>query len=132
MANLDKLLRKIEKNKETENQTTTYSLVIGGETYEVSTMTRKEKQEFVYAQGGGSGNTTAGDIAKLMKPYIYKALNLKELAVKAKDEGYISSYYDVVDALFEPTEVLQISNFIMEINNINEDIAKEEIEDIKK
>ena len=49
MTNLDKLLKKIEKNYETSEATTTKEFTIGGETYEVRTMTRKEKSEFLYS-----------------------------------------------------------------------------------
>lgn len=132
MANLDKLLRKIEQNKETENNTKTYPLEIAGEKFEVKTMTRKEKRDFVYAQEAGSANMTAGDIVKKMKPFVYKSLNLSELAVKAKDEGYIKNYYDVVEALFEPEEILEIISFITTINGISGDVINEEIEEIKK
>lgn len=132
MANLDKLLRKIEKNKETENEVKKYPLTIGGESFEVSTMTRQEKRDFVYAQEAGTSKMTAGDIVKKMKPFIYRALNLKELAVKAKEEGYITSYYDVVEALFEPDEILEILAFIMEINKISGDTIKDEVDEIKK
>lgn len=132
MANLDKLLRKIEQNKETENNTKTYPLEIAGEKFEVKTMTRKEKRDFVYAQEAGSANMTAGDIVKKMKPFVYKSLNLSELAVKAKDEGYIKNYYDVVEALFDPEEILEIISFITTINGISGDVINEEIEEIKK
>ena len=106
MANLDKLLRKIEQNKETENATKVYQLEIGGETFDVRTMTRKERREFIYAQDANSDKISADDLVKKMKPFIYKALNLAQLAEKAKDEGYIKSYYDVIDALFEATSAL--------------------------
>ena len=132
MANLDKLLRKIEKNKETENETKTYPLEIAGETFDVRTMTRKERQDFIYAQDANSGNMTAGDLIKKMKPFIYKSLDMAQLATKAKDAGYIKSYYDVVEELFEPTEIFEIIAFIMKINNITGEEPKEELEEIKK
>lgn len=132
MANLDKLLRKIEKNKETENETKTFPLTIAGETFDVRTMTRKERQDFIYAQDANSGNMTAGDLIKKMKPFIYKSLDMAQLATKAKDAGYIKSYYDVVEALFEPNELLEIINFIIEINNITGEDVKGDIEEIKK
>lgn len=132
MANLDKLLRKIEKNKETENETKTYPLEIAGETFDVRTMTRKERQDFIYAQDANSGNMTAGDLIKKMKPFIYKSLDMAQLATRAKDAGYIKSYYDVVEALFEPNELLEIINFIIEINNITGEDVKGDIEEIKK
>ena len=132
MANLDKLLKKIEKNKETANDVKTFPLTIGDDTFDVKTMTRSEKREFIYAQEAGKANMTAGDIIKKMKPFIYKALNLKDLAVKAKDAGYINSYYDVVEALFEPEQLIEIIAFITEINNISEKDITEDIEDTKK
>lgn len=132
MANLDKLLRKIEKNKETENDIKTYPLEIAGETFNVRTMTRKERREFIYAQDANSAKMNAGELIKKMKPFIYKALDLAQLAEKAKDAEYIKSYYDVVEALFEPTEILEIINFIMSINNISGEDVEGDIEEIKK
>lgn len=132
MANLDKLLKKIEKNKETENDVKIHPLTIGDDTFEVKTMTRSEKRNFIYAQEAGKSNMTAGDIVKKMKPFVYNALNLKELAVKAKDAGYINSYYDVVEALFEPEQIIEIIAFITEINNITDKEVLTDIDDTKK
>lgn len=132
MTNLDKLLKKIEQNKETENEVKTYPLQIAGEKFEVKTMTRKEKRDFVYAQDAGSAKLTAGDIVKRMKPFIYRSLDLAALAEKAKDAGYIKSYYDVVEALFEPEEIMEIISFITTINNLGNDGMEAEIEEVKK
>jgi hypothetical protein len=132
MANLDKLLRKIELNKEKENEVKTFPLTIGEETFDVKSMTRSEKRQFIYAQETGKSSMTAGDIVKKMKPFIYKALDLKELAVKAKDAGFIQSYYDVVEALFEPEQIIEIIAFITEINGISEKVVEDELEDLKK
>lgn len=132
MANLDKLLKKIEKNKETENDVKIHPLTIGDDTFEVKTMTRSEKRNFIYAQEAGKSNMTAGDIVKKMKPFVYNALNLKELAVKAKDAGYINYYYDVVEALFEPEQIIEIIAFITEINNITDKEVLTDIDDTKK
>jgi hypothetical protein len=132
MANLDKLLKKIEQNKDTENDVKTYPLEIAGEKFEVKTMTRKEKRDFVYAQEAGGAHLTAGDIVKKMKPFIYKSLDLAQLATKAKDAGFIKSYYDVVEALFEPDEIMEIISFITTINGLANETMDEEISDIKK
>lgn len=132
MANLDKLLKKIEKNKETENDVKVHQLTIGDDTFDVKTMTRSEKRNFIYAQEAGKTNMTAGDIIKKMKPFVYKALDLKELAVKAKDAGFINSYHDVVEALFEPEQIIEIIAFITEINNISERDIEEDVEETKK
>lgn len=131
MANLDKLLRKIEKNKETENEVKTYPLEIGGEKFEVKTMTRKQRRDFVYAQDANQ-NLKADEMVKRMKPFIYSALDLAPLAERAKAEGLINAYYDVIEALFEPTEIFEIIAFIIKINNITGDEALEELENIKK
>lgn len=132
MTNLDKLLRKIEQNKDTENDVKTFPFTIAGEEFEVKTMTRKEKRDFVYAQEAGGANMTAGDIVKKMKPFIYKSLDLAPLATKAKDEGLIKSYYDVVEALFEPEQILEIISFITTINGIVGENLNGEIEELKK
>ena len=132
MANLDKLLRKIEKNKETENEVKTYPLEIAGETFEVKTMTRKQRRDFIYAQDATNQSIKADELVKRMKPFIYNALGLSTLAEKAKAEGLINSYYDVIEALFEPTEIFEIIAFIMKINNISGDEPAEELEEIKK
>lgn len=132
MANLDKLLKQIEKNKETENEVTTHQLTIAGETFDVKTMTRKEKRDFVYAQETNTKNMTAGDIVRKMKPFVYRALDLASLAAKAKEAGYINSYYDVVEALFEPEQIIEIIGFITDINGISEQVVTEDVEEIKK
>ena len=133
MANLDRLLKRIEQNKDNAEKTTTYQLTIAGETFEVRTMTRAEKREFIYAQETNQSSMTAGDIVKKMKRFIYNSLNLKELAVKAKDAGLIVAYYDVIEALFEPEQIIEIIAFITEINGITaSDVVEEGFEDIKK
>ena len=132
MANLDKLLKKIELNKDNAEKTTTHELKIGGEVFEVRTMTRAEKRDFVYTQDTNTGTMTAGDIVKKMKKFIYNCLNLKELAVKAKEAGLINSYYDVIEALFEPEQIIEIIAFITEINGITANDAIEGIDDLKK
>lgn len=132
MANLDKLLKQIEKNKATENEIKTYPLTIAGETFDVKTMTRKEKRNFIYTQETSTKNMTAGDIVKKMKPFVYSALDLAPLAARAKDAGYINSYYDVVEALFEPEQIIEIIGFLSDINDISEKDATEEIEALKK
>ncbi len=132
MANLDKLLRKIERNKENAEKTTIHQLTIDGETFDVRTMTRAEKREFIYAQETGKSTMTAGDIVKKMKKFIYNSLNLKELAVKAQEEGLIKSYYDVIEAVFEPEQIIEIIAFITEINGITSQVVEDELEEIKK
>ena len=67
-----------------------------------------------------------------MKRFIYNSLNLKELAVKAKDAGLITAYYDVIEALFEPEQIIEIIAFITEINGITATVVEDELEELKK
>ena len=133
MANLDKLLRKIEKVYENNEQTEFKEYKIGGEIYEVRTMTRKEKSEILYSLKAAQGGYNVGDLVKLMIKPIYNCFNLKDLAVKAKDAGYIKNYYDVVEMVFEPVELLEIVDFMFKSNGLDlTSAAIEEITDIKK
>ena len=133
MANLDKLLRKIEKVYENNEQTEFKEYKIGGEIYEVRTMTRKEKSEILYSLKAAQGGYNVGDLVKLMIKPIYNCFNLKDLAVKSKDAGYIKTYYEVVEMLFEPVELLEIVDFMFKSNGLDlTNAAMEEITEIKK
>ena len=132
MANLDKLLRKLEQNKENAEKTTTHKLTVAGETFDVRTMTRAEKRDFIYSQEAGKTSLVAGDLIKKMKKTIYNCLNLKGLAAKAKEEGLIDSFYDVIELLFEPEEIIEIVGFIFEINKLSQNDINKDIEEIKK
>lgn len=131
MGNLDKLLKQIETNKDTGNEVTIHQLTIAGETFDVKTMTREQKMNFIFNRKTVD-NCTFGDIVKWAKPIIYTSLDLAPLAVKAKDAGYINSYYDVIEALFNPIEIAEIISFICEINFLGNENILEAVEDIKK
>lgn len=129
--NLDKLLKKVEKNSLNADVQKTVPLKVGGEEYEVLTLTRKEKQDFIYSRSTTKTDMTIGEAIKWAKPYIYKSLQLQQLAEKAIDAGYIKTNYDIVEMLFEPEELAEIISFIVEINHIG-DAQKEAYEEIKK
>lgn len=132
MANLDKLLKKIEKNKENSEKTVNHELTIAGETYTIRTLTRREKNEYLYSQEVGQSKMTVGDYVIRVKPYIYRSVvELKSLAERAKEANLIKSYYDVIDATFEPEEIMTLVNFIEKINKINE-ADVDEVEELKK
>ena len=133
MANLDRLLKKIEKNKETANETTTHLYKHDGEEFNVRTLSRQEKRDFIYALESKQKSMTAGDIVKVMKPFVYKSIEeLAPLAVKAKEAGYITKNQDVVEELFDTMEILEIIAFITEINDLGKETPEEEIEELKK
>lgn len=131
MSNLDELLKQIEKNREESEKVTIHQLKIGDNTFDVKTMTRKQKRDFIFTKKT-SQNSTFGEIVQWAKPIIYSSLGLAPLAVKAKELDYIVSYYDVVEALFEPTEIAEIITFICEINSFTNDDVLEVTEDLKK
>ncbi len=132
MANLDKLLKQIEKNKETENEVTTHKLTIAGETFDVETMSKKEKDSFLYAMADCGDMSTEKKFKKL-KPYIYRSFpELAKLAVKAKDAGLITANYDIVDEIFNPLHFTIILDHLFTINNIVTDEIQKEIDKIKK
>ena len=131
MANLDKLLRKIEKNTETDAKPEITEFKIGDETFEVRKLTRKEKSELMYSLEVGK-STKTGDLVRLMIKPIYNCFNLKDLAIRAKEAGYIKTYYDVVETLFEPEQIFEIISYIFEINNLANEKDLEAVEDLKK
>ena len=130
--NLDKLLKKLELNKASENEQKTYPFTIGGETYDVKTLTRAKKREFLYMFETGGQKLKIGDIVKRAIPFIYISFNLAPLAERAKQDKLIVKYHDVVELLFEPDEIVQIVSFIMEINNLSDTKAEEDVDEIKK
>ncbi len=70
--NLDKLLKKLELNKNNENEQKTYPFEIGGETYEVKTFTRSQKRDFMYAFETGQNKLKIGDVIKRSIPFILR------------------------------------------------------------
>lgn len=130
--NLDKLIKKIEINKQTKDEQKTYTLTIGGETYEVKTLTRERKRDYLYSNEIGKTNLTVGELVKKSIPYIYHSLNLGQLAERAKADKLIVRNFDIVELLFEPAEIVEIIGFISEINNFGGKIVEKDVEDLKK
>lgn len=128
MENLDKLLRKIEKNYSDKEKRETSTLTIKDNDYEVVTLTRSEKSDLFFSQT--KELKTMKDIYKWLQPFIYKSLQLKPLALKAKEMGYINSYYEIIDMLFEVDEIVQIVKYIFKINNLES--FKNEVLDFQK
>lgn len=128
MENLDKLLRKIEKNYSDKEKRESSTLTIKDNDYEVVTLTRSEKSDLFFSQT--KELKTMKDIYKWLQPFIYKSLQLKPLALKAKEMGYINSYYEIIDMLFEVDEIAQIVKYIFKINNLEN--YKDEVLDFQK
>ncbi len=116
MANLDKLLKKIEKNYNEKDKKEIFEYIYGDETFEVLSLNRAEKAEFIFSYKGK--NQTFKEAYEWFKPWIYKSFQLKETAILAKENGYIKTFYEVVDMLFEPEDILSIMKFIYKINDL--------------
>ena len=116
MENLEKLLKTVEKNFTDKDKREKFEYVYNDNTFEVLTLTRKEKMDLMFSFSGDK--TSQKDVYEWMKPCIYKTFQLKELAIRAKEEGYINTYYEIIDFLFEPEDFGNILSFIFKINNL--------------
>ena len=59
-------------------------------------------------------------------------MGIKDLAERAKQEKLIVKYYDIIEYLFEPDEIMTIVGFIYDINGMGEDQMEAGVEEIKK
>ena len=50
---------------------------------------------------------------------IYSCMDLKKIAVPAKEKGLIQSYYDIIEYLFKPDDIADIILKIYEINGMS-------------
>lgn len=128
MENIEKLLKKIEFNYHNKDKKETAEFKINDETYNVLLLNRSEKANLIFSRQNGEFNNLK-EIYDWLKPVIYKSFQLKEAAVEAKERGFIKSYYDVVDMLFEPPDIIKIIEFLLKANNLqnfkNEELAFE-------
>ena len=115
MENLDKYLKKIEENL--NYKTSEYEIKIEslGETMKIRTLTLAEQRDWYNSMPIG-GSKVVGDFTnnKTMRKIVYNVMNLKEIAVAAKEKGLINSYYDVLDYLFTPEEIADILSNIQD------------------
>lgn len=121
MENLDKYLKKIEDN--INYKTKEYEIEIESlkDTMKIRTLTPAEKREWQNSVPV-SGIKCVGDATKnpTMRKIIYDVMNLKEIAVAAKEKGLIQSYYDILDCLFTVGDLVDIIKNITD-NNIGTD-----------
>ena len=129
MTALEELLKTVEKNYQDRNKREKIEYYIGGKKFDVVLLTRAERFELYFSRMA-SNNTFKG-FYDWVKPAIYKCFQLKDLALKAKEEGYIKNYYDIIEMLFSPDEIQEIINFILRENQIGMG-TKEAIEAQKK
>lgn len=123
MESFDNLLKKIEKNFREKDKKEVVEIEIKDSKYQLTLLSREEKMEILFSDKRTARSSK--EIFEWMKPIIYKSLNLKELALKAKENGYIKTYYEVIEMLFEPDEIKLIIEFILDKNNLSSFIDEE-------
>lgn len=126
MENLDKYLKKIE---ETANiKVKEYEIQLNGfdEPLKIRTLSLEERREWQYSIPA-NGIKTIGDILnnQTIRKIIYEVMDLKKIAVAAKERGLINTYYDVLDYMFTVDNLLDI------VKNITDHIDGDGVDDLK-
>ena len=126
-SKLDKYLKVVMQNKQ-ENETHQCSVFLPDmkEEFTFRTLTPAEVREVTFSL---PYNTKCfADIykSKVFKKTIYNACDLAPLALKAKEQGLISSYYDIIDYLFSPNDVLELWLAIMNENKIGAAVSEDD------
>lgn len=124
---LDKYLKIVEENKrDVETSERSVFLKDMGEEFTFRTLTPSEIREVTFSL---PYNTKCfQDIYQnsVFRKTIYKACNLAPLATKAKEKGLISTYYDIIDYLFSPNDILELWLAIMNENKIGAAASQDE------
>ena len=130
MQNLENILKKVEENYHAKDKKEKTEFNLKGETYEAILLNRLEKADLIFSKQNGNFKNLK-EIYEWLKPVIYKSFQLKEAAIKAKEKGFITSYYEISDMLFEPEDIIEIISFLIKANNL-QNFKKEEFEFEKK
>ena len=129
MENLDKYLKKIEENL--NYQTSEYDIEIAslGSTMKIRTLTLPEQRAW-YNSMPISGSKLVGDFTtnQTIRKIIYEIMDLKEIAVAAKEKGLIKSYYDVLDYLFTVEDLVDI---IKDVSDRMDNQKDDGVDDLK-
>lgn len=123
MINFDKYLKKIEKNYQEKEKRTTTEFKIKDDVYEVILPNRSEKIELFLSKKAKFESVK--DIFEWLKPTIYKSFQLKNLAIKAKEDGYINTYYEIIELLFDGEDIAKIIDFFLQHLNESQVLSKE-------
>lgn len=127
-SKLDKYLKVVMQNKQ-GNETHQRSVFLPDmkEEFTFRTLTPAEVREITFSL---PYNTKCfADIYKnqVFRKTVYNACDLAPLAAKAKEQGIISTYYDIIDYLFSPNDILELWLAIMNENKIGANSQDEEL-----
>lgn len=128
--NLDKYLKIVADNK-ADKQPTQCSVYLKdlGEDFTFRTLTPSEVREVTFSLPYDTKCFQDIYKSKVFKKTIYNCCELAPLATKAKEQNIIATYYDIIDYLFTPTDVLDLWLAIMKENKIGE--SKNKDDDLK-
>lgn len=134
MSKLETYLKKIEENKANAEKTEKKSVFLPdlNEDFEFRTMTRSEKRDLKF--------NLAFDIKCMqdvfsnpkVRKIIYDCCELAQIADEAKKKGLIKTYYDVIDMLFSPDDMIVLWEAFLNENNLDKASAKKEDEEKKE
>lgn len=115
---IEKYLKVIEAEKNRPEEKHIVHIKSLDEDMEIRTLTHSERRDLIYSQR--IKKVTIGDmLTPEMIKTIYSCMDLKKIAVPAKEKGLIQSYYDIIEYLFKPDDIADIILKIYEINGMS-------------
>lgn len=126
-SKLDKYLKVVMQNKQgTQTQKCSVFLPDMQEEFTFRTLTPAEVREVTFSLPYDTKCFADIYKSKVFKKTVYNACDLAPLATKAKKQGVIATYYDIIDYLFSPSDILELWLAIMDKNNIGSSKIQDE------
>lgn len=126
-SKLDKYLKVVMQNKQgTQTQKCSVFLPDMQEEFTFRTLTPAEVREVTFSLPYDTKCFADIYKSKVFKKTVYNACDLAPLATKAKEQGVIATYYDIIDYLFSPNDILELWLAIMDKNNIGSSKIQDE------
>lgn len=124
---LNKYLEVVSSNKR-ETETAERSVFLKGlnDEFTFRTLTRKEVREITFSLPYNTKCFQDIYNNKVFRKTIYNCCGLAPLATKAKEQGLINTYYDIIDYLFSSDDIVTLWLAIMEENKIGESLEKDD------
>lgn len=126
-SKLDKYLKVVMQNKQgTQTQKCSVFLPDMQEEFTFRKLTPAEVREVTFSLPYDTKCFADIYKSKVFKKTVYNACDLAPLATKAKEQGVIATYYDIIDYLFSPNDILELWLAIMDKNNIGSSKIQDE------
>lgn len=126
-SKLDKYLKVVMQNKQgTQTQKCSVFLPDMQEEFTFRMLTPAEVREVTFSLPYDTKCFADIYKSKVFKKTVYNACDLAPLATKAKEQGVIATYYDIIDYLFSPNDILELWLAIMDKNNIGSSKIQDE------